>query len=365
MLGESVRTLTVALGSRSYPIVVSCGSLARADLIRAVIPQQRVAIVTNQTIAPLYLDGFTKALEVEGIQVVSVILPDGEEYKTWETLNLIYDSLIKNHCERRTTIIGLGGGVVGDMAGFAAATWQRGAPFIQAPTTLLAQVDSSVGGKTAINHPCGKNMIGAFYQPQLVLSDLSTLNTLPEREFKAGLAEVIKHGLIRDKSFFVWLEGHIDQLLARDPVALEYAVIRCCEIKSEVVTMDERENDVRAWLNFGHTFGHAIEAGLGFGVWLHGEAVAVGMMMAAELSQREGLLQKEEVKRIERLLIHSGLPSTGPKWSHERYLDLMSHDKKSRDGDIRFVLLDGLGKAIVKGGVKTNTVQLALNARMT
>lgn len=360
-----MRTLTVALGSRSYPIVVSCGSLARADLVRAVIPQLRVAVVTNQTIAPLYLQPFTDALEAVGIQVVPVILPDGEVYKTWKTLNLIFDSLIENHCERRTAIIGLGGGVVGDMAGFAAATWQRGAPFIQAPTTLLAQVDSSVGGKTAINHPRGKNMIGAFYQPRLVLSDLNTLSTLPERELKAGLAEVIKHGLIRDVNFFCWLEEHIDQLLARDPQALEYAVVRCCEIKAEVVTMDEREEDVRAWLNFGHTFGHAIEAGLGFGQWLHGEAVAAGMMMAAELSLREGLLQKSDVERIERLLSLSGLPSAGPKWPYERYFDLMSHDKKSRNGDIRFVLLDGLGKAVVKGGICPDMVRSALNARTT
>ncbi len=345
--------------------MVSSGALARADLIRQIVPQLKVAVVTNQTVASLYLESFTQSLKANGIAVVPVILPDGEAYKTWETLNLIFDQLIDNHCERRTTIIGLGGGVIGDMAGFAAATWQRGAPFIQVPTTLLAQVDSSVGGKTAINHPRGKNMIGAFYQPRLVISDLDTLNTLPERELKAGLAEVIKHGLIRDMDFFSWLEQHIGQLLSRDPIALEYAVVRCCEIKAEVVAMDEREEDVRAWLNFGHTFGHAIEAGLGFGEWLHGEAVAAGMMIAAELSLREGLLQSGEVERIERLLSLSGLPSTAPNWPHERYFELMSHDKKSRDGNIRFVLLNGLGKAVIKGGINPETIRSALSARMS
>ena len=260
-------------------------------------------------------------------------------------------------------MIGLGGGVVGDMAGFAAATWQRGAPFIQVPTTLLAQVDSSVGGKTAINHPLGKNMIGAFYQPRVVVTDLDVLRTLPDRELKAGLAEVIKHGLIRDASFFEWLEANIEKLLARDANALERAVVRCCEIKAEVVAMDEREEDVRAWLNFGHTFGHAIESGLGFGSWLHGEAIAAGMMIAAELSLRLGKLGTGDVERVERLLVRAGLPIQGPGFSFSRYVELMSVDKKARDGALQFILLDGLGKAIVANDIPGETVYAALQRR--
>jgi 3-dehydroquinate synthase len=249
------------------------------------------------------------------------------------------------------------------MAGFAAATWQRGAPFIQLPTTLLAQVDSSVGGKTAINHPLGKNMIGAFYQPRVVVTDLDVLSTLPDRELKAGLAEVIKHGLIRDVQFFEWLEANIEKLLARDSTALEHAVVRCCEIKAGIVAMDEREENERAWLNFGHTFGHAIESGLGFGTWLHGEAIAAGMMIAAELSQRLGKLVAADVERIERLLIRSGLPVRGPKFPFSRYLELMSVDKKARDGALRFILLDGLGKAIVANDIPVEKVSAALQRR--
>jgi 3-dehydroquinate synthase len=302
-------------------------------------------------------------LQVAGVDVVPVVLPDGEDHKTWQTLNLIFDELIAKRCERRTTLIGLGGGVVGDMAGFAAATWQRGAPFIQLPTTLLAQVDSSVGGKTAINHPLGKNMIGAFYQPRVVVTDLDVLSTLPDRELKAGLAEVIKHGLIRDVQFFEWLEANIEKLLARDSTALEHAVVRCCEIKAGIVAMDEREENERAWLNFGHTFGHAIESGLGFGTWLHGEAIAAGMMIAAELSQRLGKLVAADVERIERLLIRSGLPVRGPKFPFSRYLELMSVDKKARDGALRFILLDGLGKAIVANDIPVEKVSAALQRR--
>ncbi|MGE0674802.1 MAG: 3-dehydroquinate synthase [Methylibium sp.] len=346
-----MRTLDVALGERSYPIHIGSGLLRDAGLIAPLLPQKRVAVVTNTTIAPLYLDSLKGALEASGIAVVTVILPDGEQYKTWETLNLIFDALIENRCERRTTLIALGGGVVGDMTGFAAATWQRGAPFIQMPTTLLAQVDSSVGGKTAINHPRGKNMIGAFYQPLAVCADLDTLQTLPLRELRAGLAEVIKHGLIRDAAFFAWLEANIEALLARDPAALEHAVLRSCEIKSAIVAADERELDVRALLNFGHTFGHAIDAALGYGDWLHGEAVGAGMVMAADLSRELGYLGAADVSRVQALIGRAGLPVAGPGFARERYWEHMSVDKKTRDGAVRFVVLERLGSARVQAGV--------------
>lgn len=358
-----MRTVSVSLGERSYPIHVGSGLLRNPELIVPLLPQKRAAIITNTTIALLYLGPFSAMLQTAGVDVVPVVLPDGEDHKTWQTLNLIFDELIARRCERRTTLIGLGGGVIGDMAGFAAATWQRGAPFMQVPTTLLAQVDSSVGGKTAINHPLGKNMIGAFYQPRVVVTDLDVLATLPDRELKAGLAEVIKHGLIRDAGFFEWLEANIEKLLARNANALEHAVVRCCEIKAEVVAMDEREEDVRAWLNFGHTFGHAIESGLGFGTWLHGEAIAAGMMIAAELSLRLGKLGTGDVERVERLLVRAGLPVQGPGFPFSRYLELMSVDKKARDGALRFILLDGLGKAIVANDIPVETVSAALRRR--
>lgn len=358
-----MRTLSVALGERGYPIHVGTGLLRNAELITPLLPQKRVAVVSNTDIAPLYLDPFRAALEAAGIAVVAVILPDGEQYKTWETLNLIFDALIEHRCERRTTLIALGGGVVGDMTGFAAATWQRGAPFIQVPTTLLAQVDSSVGGKTAINHPRGKNMIGAFYQPLAVCADLDTLKTLPDRELKAGLAEVIKHALISDADFLAWLEINIDALLARDPAALEHAIVRSCQIKSDIVAQDEREQDVRAVLNFGHTFGHAIEAGLGYGNWLHGEAVGAGMVMAADLSQQLGLLSAAEVGRIEKLVDRAGLPLTGPAFQRQRYIDLMSVDKKTRDGALRFVVLERLGCARVQTGVDPALIDRVLARR--
>ncbi len=358
-----MRTVSVSLGERSYSIHVGAGLLRAPELIVPLLAQKRAAVITNATIAPLYLGPISAMLRAAGVDVVPIVLPDGEDHKTWQTLNLIFDELIAKRCERRTTLIGLGGGVVGDMAGFAAATWQRGAPFIQVPTTLLAQVDSSVGGKTAINHPLGKNMIGAFYQPRVVVTDLDVLSTLPDRELKAGLAEVIKHGLIRDARFFEWLEANIVKLLARDANALEHAVVRCCEIKAEVVAMDEREEDVRAWLNFGHTFGHAIESGLGFGTWLHGEAIAAGMMIAAELSLRLGKLGAGDVERVEHLLVRAGLPVRGPDFAFSRYLELMSVDKKARDGALRFILLDGLGKAIVANDIPAETVSAALQRR--
>ena len=358
-----MRTLRVALGERSYPIYVGPGLLDDAGLIVPLLPQKRAAVVTNTTIAPIYLDRIAESLTRSGVAVVPIVLPDGEEFKNWQTLNAIFDVLIAHRCERRTALIALGGGVVGDMTGFAAATWQRGAPFIQIPTTLLAQVDSSVGGKTAINHPQGKNMIGAFYQPRAVIADLDTLGTLPERELKAGLAEVIKHGLIRDAEFFRWLEANIDALLARDPVALEHAVVRCCEIKAEIVALDEREEDLRALLNFGHTFGHAIEAGLGFGTWLHGEAIGAGMVMAADLSHRLGSLGAADVSRIERLLTRAGLPTIGPTFASSKYLELMSVDKKARDGGLRFIVLDRVGAASIRSDIPSTTVTSTLTAR--
>jgi 3-dehydroquinate synthase len=296
-----METLTVALGDRSYPIHVGPALIERSDLLLPFLRQPKAAIVSNGTVAPLYLQRLAGSLRRAGVEVAEIVLPDGEQFKNWQTLNTIFDALLQRRCERSTTLIALGGGVVGDITGFAAACFQRGMPFIQVPTTLLAQVDSSVGGKTAINHPLGKNMIGAFYQPQLVLADTDTLNTLPERELRAGLAEVIKYGLIRDLPFLEWLEAHLDRLLSREPAALAEAVCRSCRNKAEVVAVDEREAGERALLNLGHTFGHAIETGIGYGEWLHGEAIAAGTMMAAELSLRLGWINAGELARIERL----------------------------------------------------------------
>ena len=342
-----MRTVTVGLGDRAYPIHIGEGLLARADLFRDHLPQRKVSVVTNTTVAVLYLERFAAALREAGVEVMPIVLPDGEEHKNWRTLNSIFDALLSNRCERKSTIIALGGGVVGDLAGFAAASYQRGVPFIQVPTTLLAQVDSSVGGKTAINHPLGKNMIGAFYQPRMVLADTAMIKTLPARELSAGLAEVIKYGLIMDLPFLAWLEGNMDNLNARDPSALAYAVTRSCENKAVVVAADEREAGERALLNLGHTFGHAIEAGLGFGTWLHGEAVAAGTMLAAQLSERMGLLKAKDVERIATLFARAGLPVKAPSLGEERYLELMGHDKKVEDGKLRLVLLRSLGKAFV------------------
>lgn len=346
-----METLTVALGERSYPIHIGAGLLARAELLAARLPQKKVAIVTNTTVAPLYLATLQRGLEAHGIKVVPVTLPDGEAFKNWETLNQIFDALLSNRCERSTTLIALGGGVIGDLTGFAAAVYQRGVPFIQVPTTLLAQVDSAVGGKTAINHPLGKNMIGAFYQPLGVVADTDTLSTLPPRELAAGLAEVIKYGLIRDQAFFEWLESNMHRLVDCEPEALAYAIERSCATKAEIVALDEREEGLRALLNFGHTFGHAIEAGLGFGTWLHGEAVAAGMVLAARVAQKLGFISTEEVTRTTRLLSAAGLPVAAPELGLERYLDLMGHDKKVRGGRNRFVLLKGIGEGFVSDDV--------------
>ena len=341
-----MKTLRLDLGERSYPIHIGAGLLGRPELIAPLIEGTRVAIVSNETVAPLYLDKVKAG--VGGLRPLTVVLPDGEQYKTLEVLNRIFDALLAARCDRRTTLIALGGGVVGDMAGFAAAVYMRGVPFIQMPTTLLAQVDSAVGGKTGVNHPLGKNMIGAFYQPRGVIADTDTLNTLPDRELSAGLAEVIKYGLIRDAEFFGWLEANMDQLLARDPEVLAFAIERSCRNKAEVVVADERESGVRALLNLGHTFGHAIEAGMGYGAWLHGEAIAAGAVMAAELSRRLGWLGGAEVQRIERLIRRARLPARAPAaLSPARFLEAMSVDKKVLAGRLRLVLLRRIGEAVI------------------
>ncbi len=355
-----MQTLRVELGERAYAIHIGERLLSRAELILPQLDLPRVAIVTNTTVAALYLEPLAGALGIRGVDVISIVLEDGERYKDWTTLNRIYDALLERRCDRKTTLIALGGGVVGDLAGFAAATFMRGIPFIQVPTTLLAQVDSSIGGKTGINHPLGKNMIGAFYQPRLVLADTAVLDTLPPRELSAGMAEVIKHGLIRDGAFFAWLEQNMEKLLACDRDALAHAVRRCCEIKAAVVAEDERETGVRALLNFGHTFGHAIESGLGYGNWLHGEAVAAGMVMAADLSRRTGLIAGADVERIIALLKRARLPTAPPDIAPERLLELMRVDKKAERGKLRFVLLDAIGAASVRADVPAAPLQQAL-----
>ncbi|MBI2294874.1 MAG: 3-dehydroquinate synthase [Betaproteobacteria bacterium] len=346
-----MKTLTVALGERSYPIYIGAGLLARAELIAPRLPQSKVAVVTDSTVAPLYLAPLKRALEARGVSVVPITLPDGETHKNWETLNRIFDALLENRCERNTALVALGGGVIGDLAGFAAAVYQRGMPWFQVPTTLLAQVDSAVGGKTAINHPLGKNMIGAFHQPLAVVTDLDTLATLPGRELAAGIAEVIKYGLIRDRQFFDWLEQNVARLVQREPEALANAIERSCAIKAEIVALDERETGERALLNFGHTFGHAIEAGLGYGSWLHGEAVAAGMALAARLSRRLGLIATDEAARVSAIVAAAGLPVQAPELGLERYLELMGRDKKVQGGRIRFVLLRRIGEAFVSDQV--------------
>lgn len=341
------QTLHVALGDRSYPIHIGRGLLTQAALLLPHLKKKQVAIVTNTTVAPLYLATLKAQLEAHQVNVLEIVLPDGESYKTIETLNSIFDALLKNRCERSTTLIALGGGVIGDITGFAAATYLRGVPFIQIPTTLLSQVDSSVGGKTGINHPLGKNMIGAFYQPQVVLADIDTLHTLPPLELSAGMAEVIKYGLIRDLAFFEWLETHMEKLMALDTEALAYSIYRSCQNKAEVVAVDERESGERALLNLGHTFGHAIENGMGYGVWLHGEAVAAGTMMAAHLSQKMDWLTAQEVARIQALFERARLPITPPNLGEQAYMDMMQLDKKVADGKIRFILQQGIGHAVM------------------
>ncbi|MFZ5503793.1 MAG: 3-dehydroquinate synthase [Pseudomonadota bacterium] len=357
-----MQTLTVGLAERSYPIHIGGGLLNDEKLFAALIPRKRVAIVSNTTVAPLYLEQLQQTLGRINVESVAVVLPDGEKYKTADTLNLIYTSLLENRCERTTPLIALGGGVVGDMTGYAAATYLRGVPFIQIPTTLLAQVDSSVGGKTGINHPLGKNMIGAFYQPKMVLADIATLSSLPDNELSAGLAEVIKYGLIRDLPFLQWLEQNIDKLLARDSGALQYAILRSCENKAQVVAADERESGERALLNLGHTFGHAIESGMGYGVWLHGEGVAAGTVMAADLSRRLGWISDADVSRVRHLLAQARLPIVAPRLGAEKYIEYMGLDKKVEGGKMRFVLLKQIGQAIVSGDVPPALLRETLEA---
>lgn len=358
----AMQTLHVGLAERSYPIHIGSGLLNNVELLVPHIPHKRVVIVSNNTVAPLYLQGLSERLSANGVQVQSIILPDGEQYKNGDSLNIIYDALLSARSERSTPLIALGGGVIGDITGYAAATYLRGVPFIQIPTTLLSQVDSSVGGKTGINHSLGKNMIGAFYQPSVVLADTTTLNTLPDKELRAGIAEVIKYGLIRDLPFLEWLEANMEQLLARDTSALQYAIARSCRNKAEVVGADERESGERALLNLGHTFGHAIENGMGYGVWLHGEGVAAGTVMAADLSQRLEWLNSGDVLRVRRLFERAGLPVIAPKLGAEKYLQLMGLDKKVEHGKIRFILLKTLGNAVITSDVPQPLLEQTLEA---
>lgn len=358
-----MQTLTVELGARSYPIHIGQGILT-ADNLKPHIHGHQVMVVSNDTVAPLYLDALKSELSKLNLaKVDEVILPDGERYKNLDHLNRIFDALLKCKHNRSTTLIALGGGVIGDMTGFAAACYQRGVPFIQIPTTLLAQVDSSVGGKTAVNHPLGKNMIGAFYQPQLVLADTDVLSTLPDREISAGLAEVIKYGLIYEAPFFDWLEANIEELRQLDTVALSRAIHTACRIKADVVAKDETEQGIRAWLNLGHTFGHAIENAEGYGVWLHGEAVGTGTVMAADLSRRLGWITSSDYGRICNLIAAAGLPLNPPAdMTAERFLELMAVDKKVMDGELRLVLLKALGLATVTADFDHNLLLETLNA---
>jgi 3-dehydroquinate synthase len=355
-----MQTVRVALGERSYPVHIGSGLLGRADLVLPHLLRRQVAVVTDMNVAPLYLERFARPLREAGVDVISVVLPQGEAQKRWDNVDTVLDTLLERRCGRDTTLVALGGGVIGDLAGFAAAIYQRGVRYVQVPTTLLAQVDSSVGGKTAINHPRGKNMIGAFHQPALVLADMDTLVTLPPRELRAGLAEVIKHGFIRDADFVRWLDACVDDLLALDRDALAQAVVRSVEIKSEIVARDEREEGDRALLNFGHTFGHAIETGLGYGEWLHGEAVAAGMAMAADLSRRLGILTAVDVERLRALLVRAGLPVEAPALPARRLLELMSVDKKAKEGRLRLILLERIGAACVRDDVPAAAVEETL-----
>ena len=358
-----METLSVALADRSYPIHIGAGVVDAEALWRPHLRGGRAVVVSNETVAPLCFERLRATLEKLGVETLPVVLPDGEMHKNWETLNSIFDALLAQRCERTTPLIALGGGVVGDMGGFAAACYQRGMPFIQVPTTLLAQVDSSVGGKTAINHPQGKNMIGAFYQPKAVFADTTLLRSLPERELRAGLAEVIKYGLIRDLPFLAWLEANLEALLRQESDALAYAVLRSCANKAEVVAADERESGDRALLNLGHTFGHAIETGMGYGTWLHGEAVAAGTMMAADLSLHLGWLEAADVARVEALFLRAGLPVRGAAMDPERYLELMRHDKKVQDGHLRLVLLRSVGQAVLSDLASDAQILAAIGGR--
>ncbi|EPE7079319.1 3-dehydroquinate synthase [Cronobacter sakazakii] len=353
--------LTVTLGERSYPITIAAGLFNDPASFWPLRAGDQTMLVTNETLAPLWLDKVRSALEQAGVKVDQVILPDGEQYKSLAVLETVFSALLEKPHGRDTTLIALGGGVIGDLTGFAAACYQRGVRFIQVPTTLLSQVDSSVGGKTAVNHPLGKNMIGAFWQPASVVVDLDCLQTLPARELASGLAEVIKYGIILDRDFFLWLEENIDALLALDGAAMAYCIRRCCEIKADVVAADERESGMRALLNLGHTFGHAIEAEMGYGNWLHGEAVAAGMVMAARAAERLGHFETQDVERIIALLKRAGLPVTGPEsMPPQAYLPHMMRDKKVLAGELRLVLPLAIGKSEVRGGVPHDLVLSAI-----
>lgn len=356
--------LNVDLGNRSYPIHIGDGVLARADLVLPHIRGKQVLLVSNETVAPLYAETLRSQLQAAGLTVAEVVLPDGEQFKDWQHLNHIFDALLQARFNRKATLIALGGGVVGDMTGFAASCYQRGVDFVQVPTTLLSQVDSSVGGKTGINHPLGKNMIGAFQQPRVVLADTGVLKTLPQRELSAGLAEVIKYGLIRDPDFFAWLEVHMEGLMARDPDLLAEAIKRSCQNKAEVVAADEFEqNDIRALLNLGHTFGHAIETGMGYGEWLHGEAVGAGLLFAADLSCREGWITRSDVARVKALLLRASLPVAAPAgMTPDVFMQHMAVDKKNVDGRLRLVLLKQIGLAVVTDQASPVNLQATLRA---
>ncbi|WP_114639457.1 3-dehydroquinate synthase [Polynucleobacter necessarius] len=343
-----MKTLEVDLGNRSYPIYIGTDLIDQSALFGACEKSTSIYIVTNTTVAPLYAQRLCKTLETFGKPVRTIVLPDGESYKDWKNLQLIFDDLLKFGADRQTMLVALGGGVIGDMTGFAAASFMRGVRFIQVPTTLLSQVDSSVGGKTGINHPLGKNMIGAFHQPVAVIADLNTLKTLPPRELSAGLAEVVKHGAIADVQFLDWIEANAKSLLTCDTDAMEHAVLRSCEIKSAVVSADEREGGIRATLNFGHTFGHTIEAGMGYGEWLHGEAVGCGMVLGADLSCRLNYISQAEVQRLTNIIQSMNLPITPPKFGSQRYMELMQVDKKTEGGQIRYVVLENIGKAKIQ-----------------
>ncbi|HCR9751515.1 TPA: 3-dehydroquinate synthase [Citrobacter koseri] len=353
--------ITVTLGERSYPITIAAGLFNEPASFLPLKSGDQVMLVTNETLAPLYLDKIRSVLEQAGVNVDSVILPDGEKYKSLTVLDTVFTALLQKPHGRDTTLVALGGGVIGDLTGFAAASYQRGVRFIQVPTTLLSQVDSSVGGKTAVNHPLGKNMIGAFYQPASVVVDIDCLKTLPARELASGLAEVIKYGIILDGEFFTWLEDNLDALLRLEGSAMAYCIRRCCELKAEVVAADERETGLRALLNLGHTFGHAIEAEMGYGNWLHGEAVAAGMVMAARTSERLGQFSAADTQRIITLLQRAGLPVHGPReMSAQAYLPHMLRDKKVLAGEMRLVLPLAIGKSEVRGGVPHEIVLSAI-----
>ena len=359
-----MESLRVALGERAYPIHIGAGLLDVAELYRPHLAGGAAAIVTSRSIAPLYLARVRKALEAAGAKIVEIVIEDGEQAKRWDLVDEICGALLRARFGRDSLLVALGGGVIGDLAGFSAAVYQRGIDFLQIPTTLLAQVDSSVGGKTAINHVMGKNMVGAFHQPLAVIADVATLDTLPDRELRAGLAEVVKYGLALDAPFAAWLEKNIERLRERQRDALEYAVRRCCELKAHVVAADEREAGERALLNLGHTFGHAIEGGTGYGKWLHGEAVSAGMVMAGELSRRLGLISESDVERLRTLLERAGLPVAGPKLRPEHMMELMAVDKKAAQGNVRFVVLNAIGSASLRGNIDPALVREAIVAAM-